>query len=94
MIVHRHASFPIDIGESGCGDLLFRCAEVAAEFAVLRKAFQSVSPDPDAVVDKNIRLKTSYIIIKIPPLVGGPCLFPFAVEPEDSDFTVICKKLF
>ncbi len=94
MVVHRHAGFPVDTGYSGVGDFLLGRPKVPRELAGFCESLHTRSARPDPIVDDNIGLKASDVVVEFGSIFRVPSRFPLTVKPEDADLPVIRQELF
>src|SRR5271157_970362 len=92
VVVHCHAGFPVQAGHTGRRDFLFGCPEIPRELTCFRKSLHSGPPGTHTIVDDDIWLKTSHIVVDLRPILLVPGGFPFSVEPEHADVPVVCQK--
>src|SRR5262249_37833891 len=88
MVVHRHTRLPIHTRAESCRwNFLFGRAIIADAFALVHAA-HAAAAFANTVVDDDVRLESTDVIVEIHAALMRPGTLPLAVEPKNAERTV------
>ncbi len=93
MVIHGHAGFPRNPGQSGGRNLLLRRSEITTESTCFGEAFHIEPAGPDTVIYQYTGLQTFNVLINFFAMFLIPGALPLPVEPQYADITIICQQL-